>query len=69
MLFLKVREHLHTDKIVKEQNYDESEVQKMRFRIDIKALDNGPQSKLFFYEESPLMNMNVRNQIPNVLFT
>lgn len=34
-------------KIVKEQNYDESEVGKVKFRTDIKVLVTVPQSKTF----------------------
>ena len=53
-------------KIIKEQNYDESEVGKVKFRTDIKVLVTVPKAKLFFCEESPLINMDTRNQISNV---
>ena len=53
-------------KIVKEQNYDESEVGKVKFRTDIKVLVTVPKAKLFFCEESPLINIDRRNQVSNV---
>lgn len=53
-------------KIVKDQNYDESEVGKVKFRTDIKVLVTAPKAKLSFCEESPLINMDMRNQISNV---
>lgn len=66
MLFLDLGASITQGKIVKEQNYDESEVGKVKFRTDIKVLVTVPKAKLFFCEESPLININMRNQISNV---
>lgn len=52
-------------KIVKEQNF-ESEVGRVKFRTDIKVLVTVPKAKLFFCEESPLVNIDLRNQVSNV---
>lgn len=63
MLFSDLRASVTPGKIVKEQNYDESEVGKVKFRTDIKVLVTVPKAKLLFCEESPLINIDMRNQI------